>query len=821
MNIDTHINEAAKALREEDSRFSSGIINRVSRYIRENVDMSSGKPVITDPVLRRIRDKLIDVSRDPRSPQTILHWKCYNQMNWRLSDSCQFQSNDIRTPKKTRRHLLIHTNDLFMMHLDCVAALIKEMISLDPPASGDAASAEIHYACLFITAAAVHAKMIFRKFHRYLLELKAGDVFFNPHYLTRRVDGSNAINPHSFLFYPVNIFLNRLILACGNKNPWDGQSDDFPLFSFTSFTIKTFSDVYRAWSKNILQKWGIVTENGIGLDDLRMAVRASSVLDSRSPESGTGPFPLFIISAMSGEVKNFSFANDSFSMLIPGYKPPRSDYRPKVRKSSLIEIQDIDLYRAIREITSIRRKLVKAGKNKANCQEAEGLILSVVAKFENFLEPVNHINFWLYTRWIIFMIHKYRKVSSANTNASILWSVLSALSDLNREAFYLSDDDYTAILTRLAEHYVTDKILIVLTAFLSFVREECGNTFEVPDLHRMARKLGLDIKKRPSLKPCVSFDALEGAIDSLISGQIFTGDFLHRLFPIENAGHLPFTRKHVASLTYYTGLRISEITEAKLTDLFPVYGGIWLFVRDTKTDHGRRFLPLSYLLPASYLAEFEEYLVYRKSLPTDNDYIFLNSVYNQWDDKSLTETISAAFRKQGLPDFSFHVLRHAFGNNFLLIWTIAFFKVLVPQDTPFLKNELFSDEHIKKFKKLFLGMGAPKKGRESFSYVLQVLATLYGHGGPITQLEYYIHNISWIYYFFANHYEIKHIFISPKQAKDLLQVSYPSIPDELIKDWKIKQISTKELSDEQMNIMKKRFPNLFTSQTTGNTCADK
>jgi hypothetical protein len=194
----------------------------------------------------KIRTALI-VADNPQSPQTINLWDCYNHMNKLLTLSCQFKSSYIRTPSQTERYLLVHANKVNMKHIELLDMLAQYLLSLPMPRTNDRAAREIHYACTYVTATAIFAKVLFPNYHEFLLTLTNGQVFHRPSYLIKPTEGSNAIKRY-FLPFPANVLLNRLLLYCHNQYQLSRPSDmGAPAFQFSAFTPKTFPAVYRQW----------------------------------------------------------------------------------------------------------------------------------------------------------------------------------------------------------------------------------------------------------------------------------------------------------------------------------------------------------------------------------------------------------------------------------------------------------------------------------------------------------------------------------------------------------------------------------------------
>jgi integrase len=797
MNFTEELDKAGSDLHSRAPQFTLTIIKKVSRYIQENTDTSSGKPVISPEVVKRICAALI--KNYEHDPLTILSWKCFNQLNWRLSLSCGFKSEYIETPEQTERLLLVNAYKTKMNHLDYIDILADHVLTLPLPPGDDVYTVEVHYACALVTAAAYWGKMTFSGFDEFILSLQWGQIYFNPSYLIRNVLDSDAIKQYHLPF-PANLFLNRLLIHSIGKIGVKSACKltiESPAFQFDCFTLKDFPSIYKQWSGNVLETHVKSHVKGIDPDELRTAVIASTVL-SDGVFRGTGPVPTFVMSSLSDTVPNYSTGNDSLTSLIPGYTPIRQDYCIRPKNSTFIEFQDIKLYEAISKITTVREALEKKEDWKKRRHEAERDILKYIAKYKSFLKPSAYINLDYYGRLIISLMYAYDKMSSVNALVGLLGGVLSELSNMDKIVYDLSVSDCVSILQRLSGRHSNLNVVSSMQTFLTWVSLELDDAFIVPDLFLLVRIHKIDLNKKPTFKPIVTFEVLDRALDILLPASEI---------PIKNAAqHLAYTRRIATKLTFYTGLRLNECINFRLTDIFEVNGSM-LYVREGKTINAKRYLFLALLLPPSFLAEFDQYVSYRKSLDTQDDHLFVNSLFKKLDEKSLTRAVRIAFLQAGMPDFHYHLLRSSFGSWNLIRWFYAFYGYMVPQDTPFLKNEFFSTEAIESFKLLFLGVSGHKEGQESFTYALQVGAHLMGHGYAGVALEYYIGVIPWIFYLISRHYEIKEISLSSKQAQDLLGISYPTLPPELKGSTK-KTVSTQFLLEEQYKQINRKVPML-------------
>lgn len=244
---------------------------------------------------------------------------------------------------------------------------------------------------------------------------------------------------------------------------------------------------------------------------------------------------------------------------------------------------------------------------------------------------------------------------------------------------------------------------------------------------------------------------------------------------LDEARHKAVIIKHMINLGFYAGVRASEFAHLKVANVIYDEGPV-LCIRKTKTANGVRNIPINLLAPESYLKTFIEYYKERKKIASGNELLFPNYKGSLWDTSHLASEVRRIFESIGIRDLRFHYLRHAFANWFLMRWFVAFHANYVPVDLPFIENELFHEPYIKKLKKLILGMNN-KTGQDTFTYALAVLARLIGHGGPIVTMQKYIHCGDWFFYLLSKGSEAMEVQIVSRQAEDLLQLSYSSLPD--------------------------------------------
>jgi hypothetical protein len=148
----------------------------------------------------------------------------------------------------------------------------------------------------------------------------------------------------------------------------------------------------------------------------------------------------------------------------------------------------------------------------------------------------------------------------------------------------------------------------------------------------------------------------------------------------------------------------------------------------------------------------------------------------------------------------FHNLRDAFASHLMLRWFAAFHRDLLPDNAPFLTQELFNDDNLEKFRKMVLGMGVQRKFQDDFTHMQAVLAKSLGHIGPMASFESYVHVVDLLFFFFTNPNTPEYMNLSCKVAEDILQITYPSLPPSL-KGRGIKRIKTDDFLRYQRDLI--------------------
>jgi hypothetical protein len=245
---------------------------------------------------------------------------------------------------------------------------------------------------------------------------------------------------------------------------------------------------------------------------------------------------------------------------------------------------------------------------------------------------------------------------------------------------------------------------------------------------------------------------------------------------LSKAGYRASMAQHMINFGFYGSLRESEFSGLRIRNVIFDEHGMIVCVRESKSNNGKRNIPLFALATDSYQEQFKAYYEKRLSEATSgDDWLFPDYDGSRLNANYMAGRIQAVFNHIGIRNMVFHDLRHGFANFFMLRWFHAFHPEYFSQDLSILKNGLFHEPYISRLKKLILGESR-KTGQEHFTHGIAALSILIGHGGPIMTLEEYIHTADWLFYLISKSLESKEISYTCQQAANFLQVSYPYLP---------------------------------------------
>lgn len=216
----------------------------------------------------------------------------------------------------------------------------------------------------------------------------------------------------------------------------------------------------------------------------------------------------------------------------------------------------------------------------------------------------------------------------------------------------------------------------------------------------------------------------------------------------------PFT--HAAVLASYGMCRRRELFALNLGNLFGSLHELRLYLRASKTASGRRSIPLFALLPHHYIERLLAYWDKRwNSISTTENPLVAPFLVDESGQRltedaiadRITDRLQAHFGK----GHSLHTLRHAGASWFIIEWFRAIYG---HPSTPLgfdLSHDLFTDEHSKQFRRLFLpeGDSLGQVGLQWSTDPVHALSRILGHATPRTSVETYVQSLPLLHHYFV------------------------------------------------------------------------
>lgn len=809
INISNEIQNASNSILKRRKYISSKIIEKISDVLIDKLSRKS-TPILTHDDLLSISTKLNLGS--PRSYQTRLYLDCLNQIIFELKKTESIDSPYFNIPQKISRHIITQFDERIFENVRYIQKLRDELLKLEVSTHIDSYHEDIDYICSFIASAAIFGKILFPKFHEALLNIRFQDISISPDFINIRFENYETYYRY-YLPFPASLYLYRCILfyqkyhrKLGIKRP---NKPDGIIFR----SIENFSEKFKKWTIDKLKGSEFENSYGLNLPAFRKAAVTASVIDSIGDDKNSDPYPPFIIAIQSREIESYSYENKYLPSFLghPKYIPVLKE-NLKIGKKKTNYSKNLGLESILTNIRNIRRPLLKMAQCKLNVrQEAAEKIKSTVESNKYILNNDDYKNLRLYAEWVSsLLLNRKYSIKTVNDYSSDVQEFLHNLS-IKGSIPQLSLDQLVEIMKQTMDHRNSRGIKSRLKAFTDFLKIELGSDFSEPNWKRSK-----DLRKKdiPTFKPLIDFEKLAEALEI---SKYFFAKYIDNYKKIsikmrerKRAEHKALVIWHIICLCFYTGLRISEAVNLKVNNVI-FDGGIVICIRKTKTRNGYRNIPLNILTPESYYREFKKYFKERRKSAMITDLLFPQHDGKIWDTSHISKEIKNLFTRVGIEGVSSHILRHSFANWFLMRWFKAFHGNIIPDNLPFLNNELFGDEYINRLRKLILGMNNQKKGQDTCTYALAVLARLLGHGGPIVTIEKYIHNGDWLFYLLSESNKTENICITSRQAENFLQVSYPSLQKPLKGRGK-KVIKPSELLEYQRSNLIKTCNSIFSAK---------
>jgi len=779
------------------------IVNALTGFLKDTEKTSIDHSDVKD-IFKRFQ-----VGKNSRSYENWRLRSAFKHLAKKLTRDKVIKCVPVRIPKRVRRFLVFDTEDNVLKTIPFVQALQDDLLKLnlredirsldlDKIASGKGHNLkklrhlENDYICTFIASAAIFGKILFDDYHRWLIELLLGDVYFNPCYINQTFPNSNAFR-RFFLPFPASAYLMRLMLFYRKFGKKLGipTTDYLSGHIFNTAKKNEISKLFTKWTANHPKAKSLGFEKGLSISEFRKAVKSLSLVNVPSMQGVISDPPPFIISVYSNSERllSHSYGSRNFEYLLD-VKPERIDYDEKPMNNDFIialrrASVEGQLANVVRKIASLRRELLKKGGHYAEARKsAIEYIYDVLWNSGYDHDSDDYRNLELYVWWVEHMIlHENIKESSINTHASQVPRLLYKLYDIG-SIDKLSLSDLVLVLSQTMYEYHSKGIKSALKKFCDYLADRIGGNFK--ELKWRSRELTKLVNY--TTKSFVHFDELNQALSA---ADYFYCKYARRIRTetrdrkIEIAEQKTKALRLAIMLGYYAGMRVSEILNLKCHHF---KNGRYLTIRKSKTLNGRRNIYLDLLLPKEAFEEFKTYFKDRQVSAGNTALLFFQKTDGRpgrngktrkekaWNSSHVSGEIARLFSTMGFRFFRFHHLRHAFVNIMLLRWYTLHNDLNIP-NTELFKHELFQEEKMEHLKTLLFGIGERRKGKEVTDFSLHALSRLVGHGSAVVTINEYVHIIDILFYMYSFRYESMSVDMDTQQLMSFLQIRKSGLPD--------------------------------------------
>jgi integrase len=761
MNISALINEFASDLQCRYPKYDNSIIKEVTTHLNDAL-LPKSLPVLTKKDVDNIEASL-KIFKNPHSYRTRLHCACYNDLVFELEQHKIARCPPIVMHIKRFRNTIMTSHEGLLKDVQAVQLLHDELLNiqlynshLNKKDDQYTKNEAIEYICTFIASAIIFGKVSLNGFPKAIASLRIKDISINPCFINLTFDNFETYYRY-FLPFPASAYFYRCLLFYQTQysrfSERKRRKPHKPLFQalLNSDAEVIFdasseiSTVFHKWLNDRLRSHDYLLDKPMRVSSFRKAVIAWQVMSSISKNGSRDSILPVLLSVASRRIKSNSLRNKYLFHITPaikklnvtGIKRKTHVIKPPKIKSALMQVFN-DIKRICKSINQRKPKY-------ADQLRASQEVLEIATVHRADLDDLELIYLKLYATWIANLLKiKNVKIRSYNT---ILFSVPTVLCTLAAKKIKISkfnSSEVTKIIQNTTSHRKCSKVAEALKRFDNYLKSILSDDYQSPNWGNIT------INNIPSFTPLIDFDNIKSAIFRC-----------HTFFVYKSSIYMPFDEEKLSShnnrvlaniiqIGFYTGLRIGEIADLKIRHVF-YDEGIMLAVRGKrKTDNSIRNIPLSLLAPKEYIDEFDSYLRDRRKVAKPHSPLFTMlspKREHALNPRQTSEDAKKVFEAIGISDFTFHDLRHAFANWFLLRWFTAFHRKFIPPDVPFLHYELFQKTYLYNIERLLLGKGNRKEGQSSFTFALAALSRLMGHGGPIITLESYVHVTDWFYYF--------------------------------------------------------------------------
>lgn len=812
------VDSAAERLRSGKARHAGHRIMNVSSLIQDAFTKAH-KLVIDGKAAAKLK-RILTEHNDPHARESLQNFLCYNDFAELLIKSHGANCKYINTVLKTDRQLIIRIDKQVLRHVEYVRIIRGHLLELTSPyplsltekkSAGHPnkilleKSKDAEYTCTFLASAVIYGLITVPFFHKLLLKLKFEDISLDPVSIKLRYKASDVYTRY-YLPFPASAYFLRYFLFREHLHRQRHHrkviNPSFTLNKDSHIQQHQVSALFTKWTKDVLSRYDISIAKGLTPPQFYKAVLTLSLLTSESENAPS--YPPFILSVLSRKIPSYSLHDRYLQNLSQRF----SRFDNKTEKPLNKRKQEIKsvLHKAVSRISSVRMKLDRKAHTLADRIALAEQMMKILTGYKDMLSEDDFDNLSLYVGWLCFMLReqKHLKMNAINDYASMVPTLLYKMAGAT--AFRRQKPEIRDEFIRQTIHdYRNDSIVDHLKNFCNYVATELGAQFKKPNWAAPE----LQKEEIPTPKSLISYSdiiaslAMCNTLFSKYASRFVNPKLVKKAqqYAVLNAN----AYRQIIALGYFAGLRISEILRLQLNHVI-FDGGIVITIRRAKTRNGIRNIPLHLLMPDDILRDFVSYITdIRNTHPFVNTPLFGRRKqetrnYDLFSQTTVRKSIQSIFQSLGYTEFVFHHLRHSFANWFLIRWFAAFNLKLIPQDTPFLKDEPFRPKYLHRIAVLTLGANYHHCGQEAFTYAMAALARLMGHGGPIVTLQTYVHNTDWLFYLLAKSQEPKSIHITSKDASDFMQITYPTLPSPF-KGRGYKQVAAEELLNYQRNFI--------------------
>lgn len=789
------------------NRIEDAIFKKICeiRSLASDNPYGSKLPRLSNEHTKRIAADL--VIRDVKSPATLLQWTILNDLIEQLINHkiIHEKSKYLNVPLQIKRQILSYPEEGNVNHVAHLTVLKERLLSLEIPKFASSDEEEIDYVCSYLASCVLFAKVLIPDFQIKLLKIRHKDLSYNPASVMLSLKGLGEQEDGAFYRYflpaPASIYLLRCMLFYIKKNNnmnLANKSRNQNGFIFELFLqkFKNIDKIFRKWLIKRLSLCGIQDPGDLSLRTFRDVAFELTVIETSSISYQLPTYPPFLISIQAGKIRSDSCVPSQF-MLSPDHPIRKEDYNFLRRSKKDIAKKTVSpLSGAFRKVNAVLKNL-KKGSSLGERRIIAGNMRFINQEMKTQISSGSFENLSLSTELVCRML-VIKKGNSKSKIINISTAVRNIIFNLpsDKPIYELPKAEILAIVKTVSEPYKSDTIINGAQTFFDFLHSHLGSKF--PVLKISSSEINKKSSQFPT--PLIYYFHVDKALaqceKTFCRHALRLKNEVKKLSELNKALYRASMAQHMINFGYYGGNRESEFTGLKIRNVICDPDGLIVCIRDSKTNNGKRNIPMYPLFPDSYQSAFQSYYEKRLSEATSgDDWLFPDHNGKRLNANFMAGRIKTVFKDLGILNMVYHDLRHGFASFFLLRVFNAFYPEFALEGLQILNYELFKEPYVSRLKTLILG-GNRKTGQDYLHYGIAALSILIGHGGPITTFEEYVHTADWIFWLISKSLETRNISITSQQAANMLQVSYPTLTGAL-KGRSRKTISYAELRNFQ------------------------